>query len=116
MQYMILIYTEEFPAPAPGDPGFAEYMAPWAAFNEMHGTSIAGAAQLQPVATAKTIQRSFGGGDTTIDGPFAETMEVFGGYYLVEAPNLDVALEIAAAIPVPVGSLEVRPLVPGASG
>ncbi len=112
MQYLILIYSEEFPAPKPGDPGFDDYMDPWAKFGEAHSASIVGAGQLQPIATATTIRRPFGGVDAVVDGPFAETKEVLGGYYLVESPDLDAALKIAADCPLPAGSLEVRPMVP----
>jgi hypothetical protein len=71
-----------------------------------------GGAQLQPVSTATTV-RSNGSGIVTTDGPFAETKEVFGGYYVVEADDLDRALEIASSIPAVRmgGAVEVRPLV-----
>lgn len=112
MQYMILIYTPEYTPLKPGDDGFEEWMAPWVEFNRTHtesGALLAGG-QLQPVATATTIRREPGAGDTIVDGPFAETKEVLGGYYLVEAADLDAALAIAAALPIPSGSFEVRPL------
>lgn len=112
MQYMILLHTEEYPAPAPGDPGFEEHMAPWLAFNAKHAASgaLVSGGQLQPVATATTVRRAFGGGDTLVDGPFAETKEVLGGFYIVEVADLDAALAIAADLPLPAGSFEVRPL------
>lgn len=112
MQYIILIYGQEYPAPAPGSPDFDEYMAPWLEFNTTHAASgaLVSGAPLQPVATSTTIRRAFGGGDVTVDGPFAETKEVLGGFYLVEADDLDAALAIAASVPLPAGSLEVRPL------
>jgi len=112
MQYMILIYTPEYTPLKPGDAGFEEWMAPWVEFNRTHtesGALLAGG-QLQPVSTATTIRREFGGGDTIVDGPFAETKEVLGGYYLIEAADLDAALAIAASLPLPGGSFEVRPL------
>lgn len=113
MQYMILLYGEEFPEPGPGDPGFDEYMAPWAAFSEKHGAVIRGGNALSPSSTATTIRRAFGGGDTIVDGPYAETKEVLGGYYIVEVANLDDALAVAADIPIPAGSFEIRPLPEG---
>jgi hypothetical protein len=69
-------------------------------------------AQLQPVETATTI-RVQGGRTLTTDGPFADTKEVFGGYYVFEADDLDEAIELAARIPSARlgGSVEVRPLV-----
>ena len=113
MQYMILIHVEDYPLPEPGDPGFDDYMAPWLAFHRTHsesGALIAGG-QLQPVATATTIRRAYGGGDTIVDGPFAETKEHLGGFYIVDAADLDAALAIAAAMPIPAGSFEVRPML-----
>ena len=113
MKYAILIYGQEYPAPGPGEPGFDEYMAPWIAFNRKHGengTLVTGA-ELRPVATATTIRREYGGGDDTIvDGPFAETKEVLGGFYIIDAADLDQALSVAADMPMPAGSFEVRPL------
>jgi hypothetical protein len=71
-----------------------------------------GGAQLQPVETATTV-RVHDGQTLTTDGPFADTQEVFGGYYLFELDNLDAALQIAANIPAARmgGSVEVRALV-----
>ncbi len=113
MQYMILIHAEPRETPRPGGPGFAEYMAPWRGYNRAHtesGALLAGG-QLQPAETATTIRRPFGGSDSIVDGPFAETKEQFGGYYIVEASDLDAALAIAAGMPLPAGSLEVRPML-----
>jgi hypothetical protein len=69
-------------------------------------------AQLQPVETATTV-RVQDGRTLTTDGPFADTKEVFGGYYLFELDNLDAALQIAAKVPAARmgGSVEVRALV-----
>jgi hypothetical protein len=67
--------------------------------------------QLQPIATATTI-RVRGGKKAVTDGPFAETKEQLGGYFLVEAKDMDEALAVAARIPsVHRGSIEVRPVV-----
>jgi hypothetical protein len=73
---------------------------------------VIGGEQLQPAATATTIRVQAGQALTT-DGPFAETKEVLGGFYLVDAPDLDAALEIAARIPAARrgGAVEVRPIV-----
>jgi hypothetical protein len=71
-----------------------------------------GGAELQPVATATTV-RVESGGTVTTDGPFAETKEVLGGYFLLEAEDLDAALDVAARVPAARlgGAVEVRPLV-----
>ena len=73
-----------------------------------------GGGQLQPVTTATTVRVQDGTALTT-DGPFADTKEVFGGYYLFELDDLDRALELAARVPSARlgGSVEVRPLVDG---
>ncbi|HEV8672553.1 MAG TPA: YciI family protein [Methylomirabilota bacterium] len=68
---------------------------------------------LQPTATATTV-RVRNGKRLTTDGPFAETKEQLGGYYLIEAKDLDEAIAIAARIPsVRMGAVEVRPLMEG---
>lgn len=73
---------------------------------------ITAGAQLQPTDTATTV-RVQDGRTLTTDGPFAETKEVFGGYFLLDADDLDAALEVAARIPAARlgGAVEVRPLV-----
>ena len=73
---------------------------------------VVGGAQLQPVHTATTV-RVDNGRVLTTDGPFPETKEFFGGYYVVEADDLDAALELAARIPAARmgGAVEVRPIV-----
>jgi len=104
MKYMLLIYT---PDETRSDPAItAEYMA----IAELAET-IGGAA-LQPVATATTV-RVENGGTVTTDGPFPETKEVLGGYFLLEADDLDAALDVAARVPAARlgGAVEVRPLV-----
>ena len=76
-----------------------------------NGNYIAGEA-LQPVATATTV-RQRNGKTLTTDGPFAETKEQLGGFYLVEAKDLDEAIKLAGGIPaVRTGSIEVRPIMP----
>ncbi len=85
---------------------FAEYMA------LSEDPRAQGGAQLQPIATATTV-RVQDGQTLTTDGPYADTKEAFGGYYVFEADNLDEAIELAARIPAARlgGAIEVRPLV-----
>ena len=85
---------------------FAEYMA------LSEDSRAQGGAQLQPIATATTV-RVQDGQTLTTDGPYADTKEAFGGYYVFEADNLDEAIELAARIPAARlgGAIEVRPLV-----
>jgi hypothetical protein len=104
MKYALLIYTDDT---MPSRPEItAEYMA----IAELPGT--VGGAQLQPAATATTV-RVEKGGTVTTDGPFAETKDVLGGFYLFEADDLDAALDVAARVPAARlgGAVEVRPLV-----
>jgi hypothetical protein len=85
---------------------FAEYVA------LAEDPRARGSAQLQPIETATTV-RVKDGQTLTTDGPFADTKEVFAGYILFEADNLDEAIELAARIPAARlgGAIEVRPLV-----
>lgn len=110
---MILLHSDENgAAPAPGEPGFDEMMAGWFAFNQRlidGGHWIAGAS-LQPTPTATTVKKSASGETLLVDGPYMETKEQLGGFYLISAANLDEALDLARATPIPVGSFEVRPV------
>jgi hypothetical protein len=106
-QYLVLIYEEE--APFEDAAVGAEVHAAHTAFFEKHGASIAGGNALEAASTATTI-RSNGSGQIVTDGPFAETKEVLGGYYLIEASDLDSALDIAKAVPARFGGVEVRPI------
>jgi hypothetical protein len=112
MRYMLLIYSEEaaWAAMSEEEQGkaFGEYMA----FTEdikANGKHLAGD-PLQPIATATTV-RVRDGKTLTTDGPFAETKEQLGGYYMVDAADLDEAIALAARIPgARYGSVEVRPI------
>jgi len=114
MQYALLIYTKpgtmESLSPAEQEAVSKEY---WA-LRDVPG--VLTGAGLQPVTTATTI-RVADGEMLVTDGPFADTKEIFGGYYLVEAENLDKATEIAARIPALRlgGSVEIRPVLEGHS-
>lgn len=116
MQYLILIYDAETanPSPEPPDPAvWGEVLESYNAYTTMlkeTGAFVAGEA-LQPVTTATTLRQKDGQTITT-DGPFAETKEGLGGFYLIEAPDLDAALALAAQCPgIRFGSIEVRPVV-----
>ena len=112
MQYMLLIYSGEATADYQDLPDeeqkaiVDEYMAIQGA------PGVTGGAQLQPTETATTV-RVNDGRTLTTDGPFTETKEVLGGYFTLEAPDLDTALEIAGRIPAARmgGAVEVRPVV-----
>ncbi len=113
MKYMILIYVD--PASYAGvseaqqQAEMGEYYALGPSFRE-RGYEVTGDG-LQPVETATTVRRRDGQYLIT-DGPFAETKEHLGGYYLIDCKNLDEALEFARAVPdVRHGSVEVRPVM-----
>jgi len=108
MQFLLLIYESEQRFSQGFDPAeLAEYRA----FGKEFASSIKGGHALQPTHTAATV-RVRGGKAMTIDGPFAETKEQLGGFYLVEAPGRDEAAAMAAKIPgARFGSVEVRPIM-----
>ena len=107
MQYLLLIYSNEQTTPSSPEI-MQEYMA-FGADMRSKGQYVAGD-RLQNVATATTV-RVKDGKTLTTDGPFAETREQLGGYYLVEAKDLDEAVGLAARIPAARwGSVEVRPV------
>ena len=108
-QYLILIYETEA-SYAEGTPDL------WAEIGQAHtrfaeqieelGATMLGGNALQPTMTATTIR-----GDVVTDGPFAETKEALGGYYLIEAADLDQALAVAKLCPARFGGVEVRPIM-----
>jgi hypothetical protein len=110
MKYALLIYSKpgshEELSPEDSDAVHAEYMA------LSQDPRCAGGAQLQPIETATTV-RVQDGRTLTTDGPYADTKEVFGGYYVFETDHLDQALELAGRIPAARlgGAIEVRPVV-----
>jgi hypothetical protein len=112
MQYLLMIYRNEAEF-SNIDPATAKKMTDeYAAFTQsiIQSGNFKAGDRLQPATTATTV-RVRNGKTLTTDGPFAETHEQLGGYYLVEAKDLDAALGIAARIPgARHGSIEVRPI------
>ena len=113
MQYLLLIYSNEAANAAMPEAARKEMFGGYYAFNEhakKNGNFVAGDA-LTPTATAKTV-RVRNGETSTTDGPFAETKEQLGGYYLVEAKDEAEAIALAARIPTAkTGCVEVRPIM-----
>jgi hypothetical protein len=113
MQYLLLIYENEAEAAARGEAGRVEMVGEYRTFTQsiiQAGQFRAGDA-LKPISTATTV-RVRNGKTLTTDGPFAETREQLGGYYLIEAKNLDEAIALAARVPsAKFGSIEVRPVM-----
>ena len=112
MKYLCLIYDEEKKAAAMSKTEADAFMGEYFAFTEdikKSGHYLGGEA-LQPVNTATSV-RVRSGKMSTSDGPFAETKEQLGGYYLIEAKDLNDALQVASRIPsAKFGTVEVRPI------
>jgi hypothetical protein len=111
-KYLFLLYDEESAwVEAPAEVR-ERLLAEHGAFGQKYGAKVLGGSALQPVDTATTV-RPDAGGRTVTDGPFAESKETLGGYYLVEADDLDEAIEMARLVPTasPNGGVEVRPLL-----
>ena len=113
MQYLLLIYTSEAEY-AKLDKSAADALsAEYGPFTQsiIKAGNFKGGERLRPVSTATTV-RVKNGKTLTTDGPFAETREQLGGYYLSEAKDLDEATSIAARVPsAKFGSIEVRPIM-----
>ena len=121
-QYLILLYEDEASWAAVGEREAGEILAAHGRFGAAHGDVLRGGGWLHPTATATTVRSPGGaaartatgsraGEDALVtDGPFVETKEALGGFYLVEVPDLDTALALAREVPAPFGGVEVRPL------
>jgi len=113
MRYLCLIYDDEKKVATMPENESNAFMGEYFAFTDgikASGHYLAGEA-LQPVETATTVRVRNGKVGTT-DGPFAETKEQLGGFYMIEARDLNDAIKVAAKIPsAKIGSVEVRPIV-----
>jgi hypothetical protein len=113
MHYLVLLYGDESAATEPGTPEFDAEMAGYVAFGELAAAAIRGGAALELSKTTRTIRHE-GGAVTVTDGPFAETAEALGGYYVLEADDLDQVIDLVRHIPAttaPGGGSEIRPMV-----
>ncbi|HEX9033493.1 MAG TPA: YciI family protein [Streptosporangiaceae bacterium] len=113
-QYAILIYEAESGYASGGQQAWQQAMESHGRFaaqvGERGGKILAGEA-LEPTSTATSVRN-----DIVTDGPFAETKEALGGFYVVEARDLDHAIEIARLCPAPFGGVEVRPVMDVSGG
>ena len=113
MRYMLLIYADEstFPEAASDEP--PEISPAWVEYTDWllrEGVHVAG--ERLAMSTSATTVRVHDGARLVTDGPYAETKEVLGGYYILECADLDKALEAAARCPgAATGSIEVRPII-----
>jgi hypothetical protein len=110
-QYLVLIYGNEKAHADGGQKLWDELMQGHNAFGEKHEKALAGGNALQDTSTATSVRKDAGGQFTVTDGPFAETKDALGGYYLIEADDLDQAIAIAKDVPAPFGGVEVRPVM-----
>jgi hypothetical protein len=109
-EYLILIYGDETALDDPRPEVFGQMMEGHRVFGERNAAALRGGNALQPTATATSLRRDPAGQVVITDGAFCETKEALGGYYLVEAADLDEALALAKQIPTPFGGIEVRPI------
>ena len=112
MKYLCLIYDEEKKFESMSQQDFQTLMGDYFAFTKdiRQSGHYLGGNDLEPVKSATTV-RVRNGRMSTTDGPFAETKEQLGGYYLIEAKDLNEAIQVASRIPsAKLGSIEVRPI------
>lgn len=113
MKYIALIYSTPNAGPQPGDAEFGAYMEAYGAVDAAmrEAGAYLGGEALEGPETATSL-RIKGGKVETMDGPFAETKEVLGGFYLMECTDLDEAISLAAKIPTAEhGTIEIRPIM-----
>lgn len=111
MRYLVLLGDDESNANEPGTPAFDAEMEGYERFGELAADAIVGGEALQPCETAVTVRHGDGAPLVTT-GPYAETSEALGGFYVLEAGTLDDAIELARQIPVvDTGWIALRPLV-----
>jgi hypothetical protein len=114
MQYLLLIYGNEAASASASEADGGQMMAAYGAYTEamVKAGVMLGGNRLRPSSAATTV-RSPDGKSQVLDGPYAETKEQLGGYYMIEAPDLDAALSWAERCPGAAhGAIEVRPIWP----
>jgi hypothetical protein len=113
-KYMLLIYGDEKTWEAGTEADREELMAGHRSFARTAGTAILAGHELAPTTTATTVHGDADGRRSLTDGPFLESKEVLGGYYLIEAADLDTAIKLAGQLPEVAHShsgVEIRPIV-----
>ena len=118
-QYMMLIYADESGYADVGPDEWAQMSAQQGVFVReviARGGTILSGEGLLPTSTATTVRGDGADGHVVTDGPFAETKEALGGYYVIEATDLDQALEFAKLCPAYGGAVEVRPVMDRSGG
>ncbi|GAA1597007.1 YciI family protein [Kribbella sancticallisti] len=110
-KYLVMIYDNEAMWAEAGAPAEEANHERHQAFVKANGAAVVGGAQLGESTTATAIRSDGNGGHVVTDGTFVETKEVIGGYYIIEAADMDEALAIAKQVPSPMGGVEVRPII-----
>jgi hypothetical protein len=109
-EYLVLIYENEASrANADGETA-GKMMAEHETFGKNNASKLRGGNALHPTSSATSLRRDASGKLLITDGAFAETKEALGGYYVIEAADLDEAIAIAGQVPAPFGGVEVRPI------
>jgi hypothetical protein len=111
-EYLVLIYEDEAAWEEVDPESFQRFMKEHEVFCERNTAALRGGNALEPTSTATSVRRDSSGGFLVTDGAFAETKEALGGYYMIEAADLDEALALAKLVPAPFGGVEVRPVRP----
>jgi hypothetical protein len=109
-EYLVLIYEDESKWLNADEKTFNKMSSEHAEFGQRNGASLRGGNALHPTASATSIRRDAKGDVVVTDGVFIESKEALGGYYVIEAPDLDAAIAIAKQVPAAFGGVEVRPI------
>jgi hypothetical protein len=109
-RFLVLIYEDEQKWIDRAE-GSEQALADHYKFNLQNADAVLAGNALQPTATATSLRTDDSGAVQVTDGPFVETKEALGGFYLIEADDLDAATEIARQVPAPFGGLEIRPVL-----
>lgn len=112
MKYLVLIYSDERREATLSQDEWQQLMEQHTAFGTRYGEKVLGGEALEPTSAARTLRR-VNGAKTVLDGPFAETKEQLGGYYLLDVANIDEAMSMVQDLPLAeYSSIEVRPIMP----
>ena len=109
-EYLVLIYQDEAALGGLSEAAMGKMMEGHTVFMERNQASLRGGNALERATTATSLRKNAAGELVVTDGAFAETKEALGGYYLIEAADLDEAISIASQIPSDAGGVEVRPI------
>jgi hypothetical protein len=109
-QYLVLIYENEQSWANADEATYGRIHAEHTSCGEKNGASLRGGNALESTMTATSLRKNASGEVVATDGPFAETKEALGGYYVIEADDLDAALAVAKQVPANFGGVEVRPI------